>query len=300
MADLQGRVDSTNERGVKIDGEWHNYSKWAKDGAIEEGIKRGQLVAYELDKSGFIRSIKILGSASQSQNGANGGGRERGNDGVQREPFDPARITMTDVLIVRQVILKAVTELAIEDARTAGKAIMPSEMIELASEFEEWALRPSERVSKPRDGGQAVGHAPQEQEQAQPQTAQGSTTVDGSGSSNGEAHFNIPPLGELTPDQWWQKLGAGIKAMRDHGLTFGEQYAQSQLSAAQMRNLVLEAGNRINAVKRFDELVQGLGDEASTYIAEDELKPSNKTAKEILDLIKTIRERVESKQAVVA
>ena len=52
---IVGAVEQVNDKGVKIGGEWRNFSKFAPDLVPPS---RGQRVTVQLDKSGFVRSIE--------------------------------------------------------------------------------------------------------------------------------------------------------------------------------------------------------------------------------------------------
>ena len=50
-------VDEVNQRGIRVGGEWINYSKWAKDvGPDVPGLD----VEIEQDTSGFIRTLTAV------------------------------------------------------------------------------------------------------------------------------------------------------------------------------------------------------------------------------------------------
>lgn len=67
----EGRVESANERGIKVNGDWHNVSKFHP----LELPPRGALVRLETDSLGYIRSIEVL-EPPPATNGATGVNRK--------------------------------------------------------------------------------------------------------------------------------------------------------------------------------------------------------------------------------
>ena len=53
---LEGAVEARNERGIKLDGEWHNVSKFKPIDLPEVGAR----VRAEVDAKGFLKSIEVL------------------------------------------------------------------------------------------------------------------------------------------------------------------------------------------------------------------------------------------------
>lgn len=51
---VQGVVEARNERGVRLAGQWYNYSRWAEEIQPHEV---GTHVTLDLDGSGFIRKL---------------------------------------------------------------------------------------------------------------------------------------------------------------------------------------------------------------------------------------------------
>lgn len=64
---LTATVEAVNERGIKLNGEWHNYSRYA-DGAIDRTAQVGDTVQVELTNTGWVRALTVLQRAPQ-QNG---------------------------------------------------------------------------------------------------------------------------------------------------------------------------------------------------------------------------------------
>jgi hypothetical protein len=80
----EGRVESVNERGIKIDGEWHNVSKFHPVTLPP----RGAVVRLEANGMGYIKSLEVL-EPPPSTNGASG---------VNKRPTDTQRISRLTVL----------------------------------------------------------------------------------------------------------------------------------------------------------------------------------------------------------
>ena len=53
---LEGAVEARNDRGIKLDGEWRNMSKFKPLELPEVGAR----VRAEVDDKGFLRSIDVL------------------------------------------------------------------------------------------------------------------------------------------------------------------------------------------------------------------------------------------------
>ena len=64
---ITATVEAVNERGIKIGGTWHNYSRYA-DGAIDHTAQVGDTVQVVLTNTGWVRALTVLQRASQ-QNG---------------------------------------------------------------------------------------------------------------------------------------------------------------------------------------------------------------------------------------
>ena len=64
---LTATVEAVNERGIKINGAWHNYSRYA-DGAIDRTAQVGDTVEVQLTHTGWVRALTVVQRATQ-QNG---------------------------------------------------------------------------------------------------------------------------------------------------------------------------------------------------------------------------------------
>lgn len=56
---VEGIVESANDRGIKVGGEWRNVSRFHPVDLPDRGAR----VSLELDNKGFIRSLQILDAA---------------------------------------------------------------------------------------------------------------------------------------------------------------------------------------------------------------------------------------------
>jgi hypothetical protein len=73
VADLvEGLVESTNERGIRVGGEWRNVSKFHPVDLPDRGAR----VRLALDAKGFIKTLHVLDSARAS-GGSSAPPRER-------------------------------------------------------------------------------------------------------------------------------------------------------------------------------------------------------------------------------
>ena len=123
-------VESVNEKGVKIEGEWHNYSRFAKDGDIAT-VSKGQIAEAVIDKSGFIRQLAAVDAPAQPS-----------APPEPAEPWDDALPTVErlavskDLLIAREVAIKCASEFV--SLRTDLRSC---DMLQLAEKIEQWILR---------------------------------------------------------------------------------------------------------------------------------------------------------------
>jgi hypothetical protein len=71
-------IEATNERGVKFNGNWHNYSSYANNGDIDRTVQTGDRVEVELTGTGWIRKLRVLERAAQAQAQPNGNASPNG------------------------------------------------------------------------------------------------------------------------------------------------------------------------------------------------------------------------------
>ena len=66
---VQGRVEQTNEKGLKVDGRWFNWSQYSRASARPQ---EGDDVELEIARGKFINDTRILGSSGSGGQGALG------------------------------------------------------------------------------------------------------------------------------------------------------------------------------------------------------------------------------------
>jgi hypothetical protein len=127
MQRLVGEVQATNEKGIRIDGSWHNFSKYAKPDALAP-VQAGQWAELQIDGSGFVRAVIAQTKPAPAEPPA-----EYADD----EPSADVRVIPSkDQLIVRQTCLKVASEFT--SLRTNLKSC---DMIKLAEQLEKWCWR---------------------------------------------------------------------------------------------------------------------------------------------------------------
>ena len=70
---VEGVVESANERGIKVAGEWRNASKFHP----VDLPARGARVSLELDPKGFIKSLQVLDGAPATSSPSTSTTRDR-------------------------------------------------------------------------------------------------------------------------------------------------------------------------------------------------------------------------------
>ena len=68
---LTAVVEGINERGVKVNGTWHNYSSYAPNGDIDRTAQVGDTVEIELTNTGWVRKLTVTQRAQAQSNGHN-------------------------------------------------------------------------------------------------------------------------------------------------------------------------------------------------------------------------------------
>lgn len=298
----QTRVTGINKSGVKLQSEgniWFNWSKYAKDGALDKNVKKDDVVDVDFTfkedgDGGWIQSLRKVGdyptqgSGSQQQRSQNGhagapaqqhyGGQQPLQESPQaprqeREPYDPDLLTRKDTLIVRQVVIKEASAIlqALMQAKPEilnpdagfGPDDQKAMITELSEAMEAWIMR---GMDEPTPMQKKLAEAKAKQEQAsQPK--------------------------ERTADEWWESFNRGRAEMRKAGLSFEEQYDKSQLTVDQIKELCNEASHRLAAAKKFDAMVTRLGDKAYEIMEHDETLLGTRTAIQIEQLIDEIEKR---------
>ena len=66
---ISATVEALNERGIKVNGAWHNFSSYAQNGAIDRTAQVGDTVELELTNTGWVRGLKVIQRAPAQSNG---------------------------------------------------------------------------------------------------------------------------------------------------------------------------------------------------------------------------------------
>lgn len=111
---VSGTVEAVNPKGVKVNGEWHNFSRFAQDITPPE---RGQHVTLTLDKAGFVRAVETDGPAPTAA--------------AQQQPAG-----QKDRIISRLAILKAASEFAASRPNATS-----ADVLKVAEAWEAWIYR---------------------------------------------------------------------------------------------------------------------------------------------------------------
>jgi hypothetical protein len=75
---LTAVVEAVNERGVRIGGNWHNYSSYAANGDIDRTVQAGDTAELELTNTGWVRKLRVLERAAPAQPSPSGAGSPNG------------------------------------------------------------------------------------------------------------------------------------------------------------------------------------------------------------------------------
>jgi hypothetical protein len=66
---LSAIVEGVNERGIKVNGTWHNFSSYANNGDIDRSACVGDTVDLELTNTGWVRKLAVKTRAASQSNG---------------------------------------------------------------------------------------------------------------------------------------------------------------------------------------------------------------------------------------
>jgi hypothetical protein len=66
---LTAVVEAVNERGVKVNGTWHNFSSYANGSDIDRSVQAGDTAELELTNTGWIRKLTVKARAAAQSNG---------------------------------------------------------------------------------------------------------------------------------------------------------------------------------------------------------------------------------------
>jgi hypothetical protein len=68
---VRGRVEQTNEKGLKVDGRWFNFSQYSRSSVRPN---EGDEVELEIARGKFINDARVLGAGAGGASGASGDG----------------------------------------------------------------------------------------------------------------------------------------------------------------------------------------------------------------------------------
>ena len=146
---IRGRVEQTNEKGLKVDGRWFNWSQYSRSTVRPD---EGDDVELEIARGKFINDARIVGQ---------GGKGDLTEIGLDDDPFaapapPPPAATRTssgtrsaasptssasstpnadrNTEIRRLALIKAAADYA------AARNLDPEEVVTLASQWEEWVV----------------------------------------------------------------------------------------------------------------------------------------------------------------
>jgi hypothetical protein len=122
---VTGRVEAVNERGLKLNGEWLNVSRYAVGVVLPE---RGAAVACTLDKAGFLRSVEVVDALPAPVAGGSDSQLATHNSQLTR-----------DRTITRLAVLKAAAEFA-----AARDGLKSGHVLSIAASWEKWVMREEE------------------------------------------------------------------------------------------------------------------------------------------------------------
>ncbi len=66
---LTAVVEAVNERGVRVNGTWYNFSGYANNGEIDRTVRAGDTAEIELTGTGWVRKLTVKTRAATQQNG---------------------------------------------------------------------------------------------------------------------------------------------------------------------------------------------------------------------------------------
>jgi hypothetical protein len=64
---LTAVIEAVNERGVRINGTWHNFSSYVNGSDIDRSVQAGDTAELELTSTGWIRKLRVVRRAAAQQ-----------------------------------------------------------------------------------------------------------------------------------------------------------------------------------------------------------------------------------------
>jgi hypothetical protein len=66
---LTAVIEAVNERGVKVNGTWHNFSSYANGSDIDRTVQAGDTAEIELTGTGWVRKLTVKQRVAAQPNG---------------------------------------------------------------------------------------------------------------------------------------------------------------------------------------------------------------------------------------
>ena len=120
---IRGIVEAANPKGIRVEGQWWNFSRFAEVDRPDRG-QQVEMLVDATDKGNFIRALRIMDEPAMHQNGSST------NSPPVTEP--PTK----DRIISRLALIKAASEWLAPRPETQVEDILTA-----AEAFEEWVLR---------------------------------------------------------------------------------------------------------------------------------------------------------------
>jgi hypothetical protein len=121
---LTGIVEALNERGVRINGTWHNYSSYAQNGDIDKTVATGDKVEVEITSTGWIRKLRILQRAA-AQQPAQAARQPNGEQGARTlDAPQYARLRALEIAATAAVLFSEDTEAYLRNLTTIANLIV--------------------------------------------------------------------------------------------------------------------------------------------------------------------------------
>jgi hypothetical protein len=139
LTPLSGVVESVNDKGVKVGGEWRNFSKYAEN---LPDFRQGQQVTLLMDGDFVMGVAGGLAAQSEVSGHSTGDTAPRPISNGANEAAGGVPGLSRDVLIVRQSSLKAAIDLCAIVAQVNPSAAKTEAVVKVAAAFESWVLRP--------------------------------------------------------------------------------------------------------------------------------------------------------------
>lgn len=134
---MQGAVESVNDKGVKINGTWHNFSKFAEFHILPNP---GDKVEIKFDKSGkWITELEILPKVSPTTNRRSLENQQGSPPESSKHEARPEHQLMIDKEDLRNSRIAALN-IATEILKTQNKPFSTAQVLEKAEELLRWAL----------------------------------------------------------------------------------------------------------------------------------------------------------------